>query len=415
MRSLTILSFAAACAACVPPASNPPSMVQPYGQAGAAQPGAFAGTWVADGATLEVQEQGGQVAGTVRGAGAQGSLQGVVQGAQLVGTITMSDGSSGNFVATIDGARLSISVNGSQPFVFARGAAAEPSLASLVQQQVAAAPPGQPAPAPAPASAPAGAAPPLAGRPATGERVYDQYKGWEIKKPPGWKHGVREGVVVLGHDTEPGLILVGYQPGLSFEQAAAAVEAEIRKLGGAQVGAARAASVKAGRALVVETSGVANGTTIHGRAVAVAGPSGMLVVLGLTTPDKIAGLRPRIDAIAMAARFFTPERGNVQLVSGCFRKSSGSTAVWVETTLYFDGAGRFSKNGFVAASSTDSVGRRTGTSATLDSKGDGGTYVVDGKTIRLAWNDGSVSVYELVLENGGVGALRSGNAWFLRC
>ena len=56
-----------------------------------------------------------------------------------------------------------------------------------------------------------------------------------------------------------------------------------------------------------------------------------------------------------------------------------------------------------------------GTSASSQSSGDGGTYVVQGKTIQMTWNDGSSSTYELVYEQGAVGALQSGNTWYLRC
>src|SRR6185436_6269680 len=243
MRLLAIALFVVAC---VPPATQP-SMIQPAGPAGATQPGAFVGTWVAEGVTLEVQEQGGQLVGSIHGGGVSGSLQGVVQGAQLVGTLTLSNGMSGNLVATSDGSRLMISVDGSPPYELQRGGATAPTLATLVAEDEAGAPspspsPQKPRPAPSPEPA-AGTAPALTGGPATGERVHDQYKGREIKKPPGWKHGVQGGLIVLGHDTEPGAILVGFQPGVSFEQAAVAVDGEIRRLGGTPIGTPRAASV----------------------------------------------------------------------------------------------------------------------------------------------------------------------------
>ena len=102
-------------------------------------------------------------------------------------------------------------------------------------------------------------------------------------------------------------------------------------------------------------------------------------------------------------------------MSGCFRSSSGGSATWVERTLHFDGAGRFSRSGFVAGHSTDANGRFTGTSASSQTSGDGGTYVVQGKLVQMSWNDGSTSAYELVYEHGAVGALKSGKIWYLRC
>jgi hypothetical protein len=257
--------------------------------------------------------------------------------------------------------------------------------------------------------------PPLSARPATGAPVRDQNKGWEVKTPPGWKYGLKDGQLLFGSDTEAGAIFVAYYDGVTFEQAVAALDGEIRKLGAAPMGRPRTATVKAGRALIAEMSGSVNGGAVHGRAIGVAGPSGMLVVLGVSTVDRFATLRQRVDALAQSARFFTPERGQVGLVSGCFRSSSGGSATWVERTLYFDGAGRFSKDAFVAAHSTDTLGNFTGTSSSLQKSGAGGTYVIQGQAIRLTWNDGSTSTYELVNERGTVDALKSGETWYLRC
>ena len=83
----------------------------------------------------------------------------------------------------------------------------------------------------------------------------------------------------------------------------------------------------------------------------------MLAVLGLTSEAKIHALRPRFDAVASSARFFAPERGRVDAVAGCFRYSGGTNAVSIERSLYFDGAGRFSRSGFVGVQATDLVGR----------------------------------------------------------
>lgn len=38
-----------------------------------------------------------------------------------------------------------------------------------------------------------------------------------------------------------------------------------------------------------------------------------------------------------------------------------------------------------------------------------------GKRIRLSWNDGTTASYDLVYENGKLGALQNGNTWYLRC
>lgn len=83
-------------------------------------------------------------------------------------------------------------------------------------------------------------------------------------------------------------------------------------------------------------------------------------------------------------------------ITGCFRSSIGSGAVLVERTLYFDGAGRFTKQG--------AAGR-----------GAGGTYAVTGKRVRLQWNDGTTEAYDLVHDHGTLGALQSGSTTYQRC
>jgi len=268
MRALCLmLAFVAACHKRAPMQPYYGTYPQAYPQSYAAG-GVFGGTWVAQGGTVSLAEQNGQVTGTIQSTMLQGSVQGVSRGNQLDFLLTMADGSSGRFAAYTDGTQLVINV-GLQRLAFVRSA-----------------PPAQVgyAPAAPPPAAPPPAAPPPAAPPAE-----------------------------------------------------------------------RSAS------------------------------------------------RPERSASR------SPERGQVGLVTGCFRSSSGSGAVWVERTLYFDGAGRFSKHGAVAA-------QTSGASASSETRGDGGTYSVQsGKRVRLSWNDGTTATYDLVYEHGALGALQSGTTWYLRC
>jgi len=243
----------------------------------------------------------GQVSGTIQDGGWQGSVQGVAQGNRLDGTFTMSDGSSGRFVATTDGNQLTVDIGRPQPLVFTRyGAyaaqAGYPPQAGYAAQGEGAPQPGRP-PAPPPSDAPtAKTVPAFAAKPATGAPVSDQYKGWEVKTPAGWKHGIKDGKLVFGSDTETGVIVVAFFDNVTFEQAAAAIDGQIRGLGATPVGSPRSATVPAGRALIAELSGTVDGATVQGRAVGVAGSSGMLVVLGFSVVDKFKTLRQRVGA-----------------------------------------------------------------------------------------------------------------------
>jgi hypothetical protein len=67
--------------------------------------------------------------------------------------------------------------------------------------------------------------------------------------------------------------------------------------------------MKGGRALVTELLGTApDGTKVRGRAIGVAGASGVVAVVGLTTPEKFATLRDRVDSLARSVSFFKPKR-----------------------------------------------------------------------------------------------------------
>jgi len=70
-----------------------------------------------------------------------------------------------------------------------------------------------------------------------------------------------------------------------------------------------AADMKGGRALVSEVVGTApDGSKVRGRAIGVAGPSGVVAMLGLTTPAKFDTMRARVDSLAGSVAFFKPKR-----------------------------------------------------------------------------------------------------------
>jgi hypothetical protein len=380
---------------CIPPQGAMP--------AAPAATASFAGTYVGNGATVVLDDQSGRITGTATVGALQAQIAGVVENGQLVATYRVASGAAGQLVAIASPEGLELAIDGGQPIWLARGAA----------------PAGTPMPPTGaqPTSAPVAdnpQIPAIAGHPASGQAVRADLEGWELRTPTAWTHGNKDGSDFFLSKTEAGLVLVRYYERVTFEQAVAAVEQQIRNLGATPLGT-RTDSVTAGRAVVAELEGTVDGAAARGRVVGIAGPSGMLVIAGIVTPDKLPRMRATVDALAMSARFYPPQRGPVNQVAGCFRYSSGGTAVWVERTLQFDGTGRFTSSGFTSAQSTDNLGRATGTSALAESGGNGGTYSVAGTTVTLVWGNGGTASFELVWEHGAVGALRKGNTWYLKC
>ena len=294
--ALCSIAVAAACAACFPQSTSTPGGMM----GGETSAGSFSGSFATEGATLQLQESGGQVAGTISGGGMTGQVAGTVSGGMLSGTITMSDGSSGQFVAYASAEGIQLVVQGRQPVVFARAGGAG---------AVAAAPAAPVEPAKSVAAKTTGSVPAPKARAASGPAYRDDMDGWEVRTPDAWKYGVKGNTVLFGSDTEAGFIIVAFNRGVTFEQMEAGASAYIAQLGATQVGQTRRYKARGGQALIAEMTGVTpDGSSLHARSIGVAGPSGVLSITGITTPQKIAGLRKRVDGIAMSARFFAPKR-----------------------------------------------------------------------------------------------------------
>jgi len=137
----------------------------------------------------------------------------------------------------------------------------------------------------------------------------DDMAGWLVHTPDHWKHQEQGAAVMFGSDTEAGVILVAFTPGLTYAHMEAGVDAYVQSLGATPVGRATPFASKAGKALVVEMTGtLPDGTNLHARAIGVAGPAGTVSVTGITTPQQIGGLRKRVDQLAQSVQFFTPKR-----------------------------------------------------------------------------------------------------------
>jgi hypothetical protein len=405
-------------AACVP------------GLVGKGGQGYFNGSFQTQGAHMVLQESGSQVSGTVTASNLNGQIAGTASGYEMRGTVTLANGQAGNFVMYATAEGMEMRIDGMQPIQFRR-VGQPPPAASLDE-------PALPTTSPADAGALAALGrvdtkiPAPSATAATGRAYRDELDGWEVRTPAAWKYALKGNTVAFGSDTEAGMIFVTYNRGLSYEQMAQGASAYIAQLGATQLGETRFRAA-GGKGVVVEMSGVVEGTTVHARSLGVAGPGGVLSVTALTTPEKLAGLRKRADAIAMSARFFTPTTPPaMKHLAGPwwhYRGSSTSaSSMSYERTLELCADGRFydssasdiSVTSKSNASGYDGWGNPTSgstmTAGRNSQDGSSGRWTASGDDLtgrlRLLHNNGNAEEHQYVFKKRGGGDIELDGRWY---
>lgn len=227
-----------------------------------------------------------------------------------------------------------------------------------------------------------------------GDKIGSASFGWSATAPDGWKHAEQAGTIVLGHDTEAGMIVVSYSPGTTLDELRQQAKLGLSEDGLALLpkGPPTEFAVGSATAVQVDLSGMAqDGTQIHARVSGVAGPQGALVVLGLTTAEHIASLSTRVDALTRSATFPTPERGAVSSLRGLLCAWSGGSVMSTTRRLSFDGAGSVGQGSEMVAGGQfrDGGGNQTGSwQAGSQGGGAGGSYALAGDTVTIRWADG---------------------------
>ena len=204
------------------------------------------------------------------------------------------------------------------------------------------------------AKAPGGspAAPPPAAR--GGTYTHEPW-GVTFAVPPSWKVGPREGVLLLGSETEPGLMIVRIARGTSLDQLVKDYGEGMSEEGVSLMPAKPAESFPAGRnkGAAGELAGTArDGARLRGRVIAVAGPYGdAAVVLGLTTEEKYQGLKPRVESLAASLSFSKPKEGPLPgFLAGQYYYISASSFGSSERYLNLCGDGSFYEGGEIYSS-----------------------------------------------------------------
>lgn len=240
------------------------------------------------------------------------------------------------------------------------------------------------APTPA-AAAPAAAAPSPAPAGASAGRWAHPYWGVDFALPPGWKAAERNGVVLLGSDTEAGLMIVRFMPSTDRQMLTTGYAQGLQEDGVNLMPVSPIEEFAGGRGLAGELGGMAqNGSRLSARVVGIPTPFGdSAVFLGVTAPDRYAQLKTRVDALAASAAFNKPKLPPANVaVAGRYSyifvsNSGGSYSRQDNLSLCADGTffrgGEMSGSGYAGSATTM---RQNGGRWTADGDGQNGTILL---------------------------------------
>jgi hypothetical protein len=220
--------------------------------------------------------------------------------------------------------------------------------------------------------------------------------GLRFAVPGDWKVGERGGALLLGSDTEPGLMIVRFMRRTTLQTLAEGYQEGMQEEGLQLMPTTQLESFSAGgsQGLAGEMAGTArDGASIRARAVGVASPFGdAAVIFGLTTEEKYAGLKPRVDALASSFSFAEPQAGPVpEFLAGQYYSISASSFGSTERYINICSDGRFSsQSGTYSSGAAGTTYGEGGQSARWTAEGDEshGAIIVtnpDGRTERYEY------------------------------
>ena len=219
--------------------------------------------------------------------------------------------------------------------------------------------------------------------------LQQQAWGATLRVPAGWKAGEKDGQVLMGSDTEAGLIVVRYLPQTTLEVLRDGYAAGLHEEGINAMPSGPLQTLKGSNAsgLAGEFTGQdTQGNPLRIRVVGMpTGFGGAVVVYGFTSPAQYAGLKPRADSVAQTSTFKQPPKvsglaGNYQFF---FISKDGGYSREAKLTLCQ--SGRFQKSGEMAGSGD--------AGSAVSSHGNGGSWSAVGDTmggtLTLTFGDGS--------------------------
>jgi hypothetical protein len=211
---------------------------------------------------------------------------------------------------------------------------------------------------------------------AQGRRFNYEKWGLGFLIPGDWKVGERGGALLLGSDTEAGLMIIRVLRRTNLQTLAEGYQEGMQEEGLQLTPTTRLENFSAGgnQGLAGEMAGLAqDGARIRARAVGVASPFGdAVVILGLTTEEKYAGLKPRVDALASSFSFAQPQAAPVpEFLAGQYYYISASSYGSSERYINMCSDGRFSSQSGTYSSGAAGTGYgEGGQSAQWTAEGD---------------------------------------------
>jgi hypothetical protein len=215
--------------------------------------------------------------------------------------------------------------------------------------------------------------------------------GVEFALPVGWKAAERDGLVLLGSDTEAGLIVVRFMPKTDRNLLMAGYREGLQE-SGVSLMPTKAAEDFNGRGLAGELGGQGqDGSRLTARVVGIPTQFGdAAVFLGVTTSEKYPNLKARVDAMAASATFMQPKipPANVAIAARymyIYVSTSGGSYSR-EDKLSLCGNGQFFRGGEMSGSGN--------AGSAVVSRNNAGQWSADGDgqngTVTLRYGNGQV-------------------------
>lgn len=231
-------------------------------------------------------------------------------------------------------------------------------------------------------------------------------ESWGVKltAPNGWKLGERNGVIIGGHDSEAGLMLLRFFPTATTQDIETEFAKGLREPDLTAMPIGKLAPFKKGSAsgFAGEMSGaLQDGNTARIRVViAQSSFGGALAVMGITTEPHYPTLKARVEQLASTITFKKPKTVKHAALAGAYWFYAGSSSGGTysrEAKLWLCLDGTFRRQGEVYSSSDTYGDIGKGGNMAFGGSNNSGTWSAQGDdnsgTITLTYGNGEVAQF----------------------
>ncbi len=248
---------------------------------------------------------------------------------------------------------------------------------------------------------------PAEGRPRpSGNQIGDKSWGFTFSPPEGWTHQQAEGVMLLGHNTIPGLIVVMPHNAKMQQE----LETEMRKgiqEEGVYLMLSGALNQLSGNSIIGDYSGTWDGSQVRAKGIGTLSPyGGGAFIIAVSTPDQLGkGIIAAAKTIEQNMYYAKVDvSGLMQQFSGKWTSFTTNTTTWMY--LYPNGIYSEQYESSYAGNFANDVGDITGNWGAYSQSDDRGKWTIRGNRdagriiVRLANGEELVFDYKVHSENG---------------